>query len=327
MAALEGLCRTGRAEVPVYDIAHDGRCGWQTLGSTGDLFLAGDLREVVPPLRGGRARRGGVLRAPAPVVTFWRRLTRDLREHRKPPLVLVRRGVALLRDQRQVVAHAVARGCTQCTLTRRTPPCTPARRSRSRDHRTPRTGPARLPRAARAAGPGVVRRDLSGRGTDDRGPRLRRRIGAAASIPDEFRAEVLAMHRRVTGFVDHGRLQLPWPRALGTRLGGRPRAGRVGPDGRRVRWIRIAPAAGYDAVVAATRARRPVPVYVGNAWMPRHVVLALGEARPAALLRAAPGGSSTSAGRTSVAPGSVSPAGTTRGRRCSPLIGPADQTC
>ena len=28
-----------------------------------------------------------------PLVTFWRRLTRDLREHRKPPLVLVRRGV------------------------------------------------------------------------------------------------------------------------------------------------------------------------------------------------------------------------------------------
>ena len=43
-----------------------------------------------------------------PVVTFWRRLTRDLREHRKPPLVLVRRGLALLRDQRRVVAHAVA---------------------------------------------------------------------------------------------------------------------------------------------------------------------------------------------------------------------------
>ena len=46
-----------------------------------------------------------------PVVTFWRRLTRDLREHRKPPLVLVRRGVALLRDQRRVVEHAVSRGC------------------------------------------------------------------------------------------------------------------------------------------------------------------------------------------------------------------------
>jgi uridine kinase len=46
------------------------------------------------------------------VVTFWRRLTRDLREHRKPPLVLVRRGWALMRDQRRVIADAVAHGCT-----------------------------------------------------------------------------------------------------------------------------------------------------------------------------------------------------------------------
>jgi len=104
-------------------------------------------------------------------------------------------------------------------------------------------------------------------------------IGAAPSVVDRFRAEVLAMHRRVTGLADHGRLQLPWPRALGTppwavarELGGWERAGR------RVRWIRLSPAAGYDAVVAATRDRRPVPVYVGNAWLPRHVVLALGEA-------------------------------------------------
>ena len=50
-----------------------------------------------------------------PLVTFWRRLTRDLREHRKPPLVLVRRGLALLRDQRGVVADAVAHGCRPVT--------------------------------------------------------------------------------------------------------------------------------------------------------------------------------------------------------------------
>jgi len=50
-----------------------------------------------------------------PIVTFWRRLTRDLREHRKPPLVLLRRGVALLRDQRRVVAHAEALGCRVAT--------------------------------------------------------------------------------------------------------------------------------------------------------------------------------------------------------------------
>ena len=45
------------------------------------------------------------------MVTFWRRLTRDLREHRKPPLVLLRRGLALLRDQRRVVSHALELGC------------------------------------------------------------------------------------------------------------------------------------------------------------------------------------------------------------------------
>ena len=49
------------------------------------------------------------------MVTFWRRLTRDLREHRKPPLVLVRRGLALMRDQRRVVSHAVALGCEPVT--------------------------------------------------------------------------------------------------------------------------------------------------------------------------------------------------------------------
>ena len=46
------------------------------------------------------------------MVTFWRRLTRDLREHRKPPLVLVRRGLALMREQRRLVAEVVAAGCT-----------------------------------------------------------------------------------------------------------------------------------------------------------------------------------------------------------------------
>jgi uridine kinase len=48
-------------------------------------------------------------------VTFWRRLSRDLREHRKPPLVLVRRGYALALDQRRVVSHALKQGCRRAT--------------------------------------------------------------------------------------------------------------------------------------------------------------------------------------------------------------------
>jgi uridine kinase len=114
MAAIERLCAEGRAEVPVYDIASDGRCGSQTLDLGGSsVFLAEGIfaQEVVP-----RCRAHGLLAAAYcvrqhPMVTFWRRLTRDLREHRKPPLVLVRRGLALMRGQKAVVEHAVALGC------------------------------------------------------------------------------------------------------------------------------------------------------------------------------------------------------------------------
>jgi len=114
MAALDELCRTGRADVPVYDIAHDGRCGWQTLDLEGhDLFVAEGIfaQEVVPHCREAGLLASAYCVRQHPMVTFWRRLTRDLREHRKPPLVLVRRGLALMRDQQRVVAHAVERGC------------------------------------------------------------------------------------------------------------------------------------------------------------------------------------------------------------------------
>jgi uridine kinase len=114
MAAIERLCTEGRAEVPIYEIARDGRCGSQVLDLDGGRYFVAEgifAQEVVP-----RTRTAGLLAAAYCVrqhsmVTFWRRLTRDLREHRKPPLVLVRRGLALMRDQRRVVEHAVALGC------------------------------------------------------------------------------------------------------------------------------------------------------------------------------------------------------------------------
>ncbi|MBD8868672.1 uridine kinase family protein [Nocardioides donggukensis] len=118
VACLERLCRTGRVQVPVYDIAHDGRRGWQLLDLAGAEHVVAEgifAQDVVGPC----AERGLLAAAYCvrqhPVVTFWRRLTRDLREHRKPPLVLVRRGLALLRDQRRVVADAEAKGCRPAT--------------------------------------------------------------------------------------------------------------------------------------------------------------------------------------------------------------------
>lgn len=114
MAAIDALCRTGQADVPVYDLARDGRVGHRMLHLAGaPLFVAEGLfaHDVVDA-----CRRRGLLAAAYcvrqhPVVTFWRRLTRDLRERRKPPLVLLRRGVALMRDQHRVVGDAVAKGC------------------------------------------------------------------------------------------------------------------------------------------------------------------------------------------------------------------------
>lgn len=118
LAALTALCRDGSTEVPVYEIARNGRCGSQRLDLAGSpLFVAEGIfaPEIVPA-----CRRDGLLEAAycvtqRPAVTFWRRLTRDLREHRKPPLMLVRRGLALMRDHRRVVAHAVELGCEVVT--------------------------------------------------------------------------------------------------------------------------------------------------------------------------------------------------------------------
>jgi hypothetical protein len=100
------------------------------------------------------------------------------------------------------------------------------------------------------------------------------------ALSDRFRSEVLTMHRRVTGPVDvGGRLQLPWPRPLGTppwavarqlSATGRPALGHS------VVTLRAGRSAVFDRIVAATAAGRPVPLYVGNRWAPRHVVLLLG---------------------------------------------------
>lgn len=118
VASLAELCRHGRVEVPVYEIARDGRCGWHelTLGGS-DLVVAEGIfaPDVVAPLREAGLLAAAYCVRRHPLVTFWLRLQRDLREHRKPPPVLLRRGVALMRDQRRVVAEAVARGCVAVT--------------------------------------------------------------------------------------------------------------------------------------------------------------------------------------------------------------------
>ncbi len=115
VTALSTLCRTGSVETPVYDIAHDGRNGTETLSvDSSSLVVAEGIfaHHVVAQLREAGLLGAAYCLRQHPVVTFWRRLSRDLREHRKPPLVLLRRGISLMRDQRRIVAEAVAAGCT-----------------------------------------------------------------------------------------------------------------------------------------------------------------------------------------------------------------------
>jgi uridine kinase len=112
--ALASLCRDGKAEVPIYEIAQNGRCGSQVLDLEGSpLFVAEGIfaHHVVAACRADGMLAAAYCVRQHPMVTFWRRLTRDLREHRKPPLVLVRRGLALMREQRRLVAEVVAHGC------------------------------------------------------------------------------------------------------------------------------------------------------------------------------------------------------------------------
>lgn len=118
VTAIESLCRTGRADVPVYDLARDGRVGHRLLDLGGaSHFVAEGIfaQEVVRACRERGLLADAICVRNHRGVTFWRRLTRDLRERRKHPAVLLRRGLTLLRAEPGVVAHAVALGCTPMT--------------------------------------------------------------------------------------------------------------------------------------------------------------------------------------------------------------------
>ena len=112
--AIVALCTTGRAEVPIYAIAHDRAEGVRVLTlDDAPAFVAEGIfaAEIVADCRAAGVLGGAfVLRRPRHV-TWLRRLVRDLRERRKPPLLLLRRGWALLRAEPALLAHQAALGC------------------------------------------------------------------------------------------------------------------------------------------------------------------------------------------------------------------------
>lgn len=113
VAALVELVDTGSTSTPVYDISHSRAVGTTTVRARpADLVLAEGIfaAEVVAQLR-----EAGVLHSAwcihhRPLVTFVRRLARDLKERRKSPTVLVRRGLALMRAEPEVIRRQEALG-------------------------------------------------------------------------------------------------------------------------------------------------------------------------------------------------------------------------
>ncbi|MCW5251668.1 MULTISPECIES: uridine kinase [unclassified Streptomyces] len=115
--AITGLCRTGRTEVPVYDISLSARTGGAGLDiGRSPLFLAEGIfaAEIV-----ARCREAGVLAdalclSRGPLTTFRRRFARDLREGRKSVPFLLRRGWRLMRRERSIIARQTALGAHAC---------------------------------------------------------------------------------------------------------------------------------------------------------------------------------------------------------------------
>ncbi|MBF0816986.1 hypothetical protein E4U02_11225 [Microbacterium paludicola] len=113
LAALDELARTGRTEVPIYDIAANGPVGVRTLelGAHRRFVAEGVfVAEVVE-----QARRRGILADAVSVnrsrwITMVLRFVRDVREHRKPVPFLIRRGMMLARREPGIVAHLRSTG-------------------------------------------------------------------------------------------------------------------------------------------------------------------------------------------------------------------------
>ena len=96
--AVESLCAlvdTGRTDTPVYDISTSRAVGHhEVTADPADLIIAEGIfaAEVVDRLRACGVLHSAWCVHHRPAVTFVRRLARDLKERRKPPVTLVRRG-------------------------------------------------------------------------------------------------------------------------------------------------------------------------------------------------------------------------------------------
>jgi uridine kinase len=113
LTALDELTRTGSVDVPLYDIARDRATGSHRVElAAAPLVVAEGIfaADLVAACRDRGLLADALCLVHRPSITFWRRLVRDLREGRKSPWVLVRRGIGQWRREPAIVARHVGLG-------------------------------------------------------------------------------------------------------------------------------------------------------------------------------------------------------------------------
>ncbi len=119
VATLRALLDDGEAELPVYDISLSRRVGTRRLALGGATLVVAE--GIFAPQTLGAAVEAGIAVEAVWLdrrreTNFVRRLARDLEERRKPPAVLVRRGLALYRAEPALRREAVAAGFTPAPM-------------------------------------------------------------------------------------------------------------------------------------------------------------------------------------------------------------------
>lgn len=111
--ALDELLRTGRARVPVYSIQLNRATGEHEVDLTDSAVVVAEGIFAPDLLRCCRSK--GVEVTPVWLdrsrhTNFSRRLRRDLKQHRKPPALLLRRGLQLWREEPAMRSRALELG-------------------------------------------------------------------------------------------------------------------------------------------------------------------------------------------------------------------------
>ena len=113
LAALLEIARTGRAELPLYDIPTNRRTATRVFDAGGSPIVLAEgifAAELIADCREEDILADALCLWRPRAQTFWFRLTRDLGEARKPPLTLLRRGLNLARIEPHMITELVARG-------------------------------------------------------------------------------------------------------------------------------------------------------------------------------------------------------------------------